>query len=347
MAPNPDPARPFPFRLATALAAALVAVLVVLGAPAAGAAAARLTGGPLYGGMVMTDSSGFRCISGFNAHSGSTYYVITASSCTSSASSWYIGGDYLGPSAASGWPGGGYGLIKVADPTHWQPQGAIRVAGATVQITGAGNATVGQQVCYGNETSSGVHCGTVQAVNVSVNFGDGVIYGRPRRTCAISRATPARRSSPAAPRWVCWSVVPVTAPAAAPRLSATRTRCSASTDWRWSSAGPPDLLGRPVDTRRVAEFPCVPDLRVRVVVVGGDLGPAVPHVHGARLGQIQPGVQHDPVRAQLTGGGIHRGEQLQPPVRAPSGGCTSASAPRSPATTDAARRSRPVADRNG
>ncbi len=177
MAPNPDPARPFPFRLATALAAALVAVLVVLGAPAAGAAAARLTGGPLYGGMVMTDSSGFRCISGFNAHSGSTYYVITASSCTSSASSWYIGGDYLGPSAASGWPGGGYGLIKVADPTHWQPQGAIRVAGATVQITGAGNATVGQQVCYGNETSSGVHCGTVQAVNVSVNFGDGVIYG--------------------------------------------------------------------------------------------------------------------------------------------------------------------------
>ncbi len=177
MTPTPDTTRPFPFRFVTALAAALAAVLVVLGAPAAGAAAARLTGGPLYGGMVMTDSSGFRCISGFNAYSGSTYYVITSGSCTSSGSSWYIGGDYLGPSAGSTWPGGAYGLIQVADPTHWQPQGAIRVGAATVDITGTRYPTIGSQVCTGNETSSGVHCGTVEALNVSVNFGDGVVNG--------------------------------------------------------------------------------------------------------------------------------------------------------------------------
>lgn len=124
----------------------------------------------IYGG-------GSRCSLGANVRSGSTYYVITAGHCTASVSAWYADSaqtTVLGTRTATSYPSNDYGLIRytgrIAHPS------AVYTYPGLLTIYGAGTAYVGQAVCRSGVTT-GVRCGTVTALNQTVNYATGVVYG--------------------------------------------------------------------------------------------------------------------------------------------------------------------------
>ncbi|WP_410809506.1 S1 family peptidase [Micromonospora sp. 067-2] len=125
----------------------------------------------IYGG-------GGRCSLGANVRSGSTYYVVTAGHCTTLASAWYADSAQtvvLGTRTATSFPTNDYGLIRytgrIAHPS------AVYTYPGLLTIYGAGSASVGQAVCRSGVTT-GVRCGTVTALNQTVNYAGGnVVYG--------------------------------------------------------------------------------------------------------------------------------------------------------------------------
>ncbi len=116
-------------------------------------------------------ASSWRCSAGFNAHSGSTYYLITAGHCTDGAGTWYAnssGSSVIGPTVGSSFPGNDYGLIQYnSGVSHPGTAGGVT-------ITGAGNASVGMSVTRHGSTT-GTHSGTVTGLNATVNYGGGDI----------------------------------------------------------------------------------------------------------------------------------------------------------------------------
>jgi streptogrisin D len=122
--------------------------------------------------------SGARCSLGFNARdaAGTTFYVITAGHCTNIGASWSTsGGTVFGTRAASSFPGSDYGIIRYTNTSVAHP-GTVNVNGGTQDITRSANATVGQSACRSGSTT-GVHCGTVTAVNTSVTYPQGTVTG--------------------------------------------------------------------------------------------------------------------------------------------------------------------------
>ncbi|MET8119838.1 S1 family peptidase [Micromonospora sp. NPDC005189] len=124
----------------------------------------------IYGG-------GGRCSLGANVRSGSTYYVITAGHCTTTASAWYADSaqtTVLGTRTATSFPTNDYGLIRytgrIAHPS------AVYTYPGLLTIYGAGNAYVGQAVCRSGVTT-GVRCGTVTGLNQTVNYAGGAVTG--------------------------------------------------------------------------------------------------------------------------------------------------------------------------
>jgi streptogrisin D len=135
-----------------------------------GTFATRLSGGQaIYGG-------GGRCSLGFNVRSGSSYYFLTAGHCTNLSSTWYSNSAqtaYLGTRAGTSFPGNDYGIVSTPSA------GAGNVYlynGGYRDITGAGNAFVGQSVTRSGSTT-GVHSGTVTALNATVNYAEGQVSG--------------------------------------------------------------------------------------------------------------------------------------------------------------------------
>ncbi|MBQ1075125.1 trypsin-like serine protease [Micromonospora sp. C31] len=127
-------------------------------------------GQPIYGG-------GARCSLGANVRSGRTYYFVTAGHCTAAAATWYADSGrtiVLGTRAGSSFPGNDYGLVRytsrVAHPS------AVYTYPGLLTINGAGNAHIGQTVCRSGSTT-GVRCGTVTGLNVTVNFAGGAVFG--------------------------------------------------------------------------------------------------------------------------------------------------------------------------
>ncbi|MFF2526944.1 S1 family peptidase [Streptomyces liangshanensis] len=122
---------------------------------------------------------GGRCTVGFNVRSGSTYYFLTAGHCTEGYPPWYADPAHtisIGPTVGSSFPGNDYGLVRYDNPAVTHP-GTV----GTVDITGAANATVGMPVTRLGSTT-GVHTGTVTALNATVNYGNGDIVSGLIRT---------------------------------------------------------------------------------------------------------------------------------------------------------------------
>ncbi|MFJ4918614.1 S1 family peptidase [Streptomyces sp. NPDC088725] len=122
--------------------------------------------------------SGARCSLGFNVRSGNTYYALTAGHCTNIGSTWYTNSantSVLGSTAGSSFPGNDYGIIQLSASAA--NDGRVNLYNGSYQdITSAGNASVGQGVTRSGSTS-GVHTGTVQAVNTSVRYAEGTVSG--------------------------------------------------------------------------------------------------------------------------------------------------------------------------
>ncbi|MGI5351444.1 S1 family peptidase [Streptomyces sp. CA-250714] len=128
-------------------------------------------------------TGGGRCSAGFNVRSGSTYYLLTAGHCTDLGGNWYTNSSrttLIGPTAGSSFPGNDYGLVRYSNSSVPHP-GTV----GSVDITGAGNASVGQSVTRRGSTT-GTHSGQVTGLNATVNYGGGdIVSGLIRTTvCA-------------------------------------------------------------------------------------------------------------------------------------------------------------------
>ncbi|WP_233526271.1 S1 family peptidase [Actinomadura spongiicola] len=122
-------------------------------------------------------TGGSRCSLGFNAKKGNEYYFITAGHCTNNSRTWTdSSGRTLGNTAGSSFPGNDYGLVKYTS-TPQDTRGAVSLYGrGTQDITGAGNATVGQRVQRSGSTTQ-LHDGSVNALNATVNYREGSVTG--------------------------------------------------------------------------------------------------------------------------------------------------------------------------
>jgi streptogrisin D len=123
-------------------------------------------------------TSGARCSLGFNVRSGSgTYYFLTAGHCTNIGSTWTLAnGTVIGTRAGTSFPGNDYGIVRYTNSGISHPGNVDLYNGTTRDITGAANAYVGESVCRSGSTTH-VHCGSVTALNATVNYAQGTVYG--------------------------------------------------------------------------------------------------------------------------------------------------------------------------
>ncbi|WP_229397747.1 S1 family peptidase [Micromonospora okii] len=128
-------------------------------------------GQPVYGG-------GPPCSLGANVRSGTTYYFLTAGHCTSTASTWTADGagtQVLGVRVGTSFPGNDYGIVRYTTTTIPHPSAVYTYPG-TLPVTGVATPAVGMAVCRSGSTT-GVRCGTITALNVTVNYAEGSVSG--------------------------------------------------------------------------------------------------------------------------------------------------------------------------
>jgi streptogrisin C len=141
----------------------------------------------LRGGDTISTSVGGRCSVGFNAVSGRTRYIITAGHCTKLGGTWSgPDGTAIGPVAKSTFPGHDFGLVEVTSKA-WQQTHDVDGDGGYLNVAGTAPAAVGDKVCLSGSTS-GYHCGQVEAVDETVNYGDGDIVNGLTRTNMCAEA---------------------------------------------------------------------------------------------------------------------------------------------------------------
>ncbi|WP_369370744.1 S1 family peptidase [Promicromonospora sp. Populi] len=111
---------------------------------------------------------GSRCSVGFSATSG----FVTAGHCGT------VGATTTSPTGTfrtSSFPGNDYAYVNTG--TDDVPVGAVNnYAGGTVGVAGSTAAAVGATVCRSGSTT-GWHCGTIQALNASVTYPQGTVSG--------------------------------------------------------------------------------------------------------------------------------------------------------------------------
>lgn len=135
---------------------------------------------PIGGGSHLYSSAG-SCTAGFAATGSSGWYLIASPGCGGTGTTVYSGnGIVVGPITA-GPTTSGAAVVHVTNTTNWTLVGWV---GGGVSLTGSTPAPVGASVCL-RGPSTGVHCGTIQARNVTVNFPTGVLTGLTRtNVCA-------------------------------------------------------------------------------------------------------------------------------------------------------------------
>src|SRR2546421_4902488 len=79
-------------------------------------------------------------------------------------------GQPIGPVAKSAFPGHDYGLVEVAS-TAWEQTHEVDADSGYLNVAGSAPAAVGDRVCLSGSTS-GFHCGRVEAVGETVNYGN-------------------------------------------------------------------------------------------------------------------------------------------------------------------------------
>lgn len=138
----------------------------------------------LGGGEAIWAQGGGRCSVGFSVRRGSTYYYLTAGHCTDVAATWYENSAQsvlAGTNARGSFPGNDYGIMNAASPGYgdvWLYNGSVQ------DITSAANAYVNQTVRRSGSTT-GLRSGRVTALNATVNYAEGSVYGLIRTTvCA-------------------------------------------------------------------------------------------------------------------------------------------------------------------
>lgn len=124
-------------------------------------------------------AAGRVCTVSFNATDGTNDYAISPGHCVEGATTWYADPALtvvVGTTTGSSFPGNDYGLIRYTNPDVSRPGEVNTGSGGTVDITRAASPTVGRSMCHVGRVS-GFQCGTVTAVNVSISYPEGTVYG--------------------------------------------------------------------------------------------------------------------------------------------------------------------------
>lgn len=132
----------------------------------------------IAGGQAIYSGSGGRCSLGANARRGTAYYFVTAGHCSTGSTTWYADPNrtiVLGSTAGTSFPGNDYGIIRYTNSNVRHPSAVYTYPGL-LNIRGAGSAYVGQAVCRSGSTT-GVRCGTVTGLNMTVNYAQGTVSG--------------------------------------------------------------------------------------------------------------------------------------------------------------------------
>ena len=130
----------------------------------------------VIGGNAYYIGSGTRCSIGFSVNGG----FVTAGHCgRTGATTSQPTGTFRG----SSFPGNDYAWVQVGAGNT--PRGLVNnYRGGTVSVAGSSDAPVGSSVCRSGSTT-GWHCGTIQARNASVTYPQGTVTGLIRTTvCA-------------------------------------------------------------------------------------------------------------------------------------------------------------------
>ncbi|MGY3520126.1 S1 family peptidase [Micromonospora sp. PTRAS2] len=133
----------------------------------------------ISGGQAIYAAGGGRCSLGFNVrNSAGTTFFLTAGHCTNIASTWYSNSaqtSVLGTRTGTSFPGNDYGIVRHSNSAN--ATGNVSLYNGTYRdVTGAANAFVGQSVQRSGSTT-GVHSGTVGALNATVNYAEGSVSG--------------------------------------------------------------------------------------------------------------------------------------------------------------------------
>ncbi|GLZ36420.1 S1 family peptidase [Actinokineospora sp. NBRC 105648] len=142
--------------------------------------APRLFAGSVVGGNAYYINGSSRCSVGFSVQGG----FVSAGHCGTTGSS-VTGADRsaMGTFGGSSFPGNDYSYVETN--SSWTPTPAVNGYGnGDVTVGGSSEAGVGASVCRSGSTT-GWHCGTVQATNSSVNYPQGTVSGLTRtNACA-------------------------------------------------------------------------------------------------------------------------------------------------------------------
>lgn len=125
----------------------------------------------VIGGNAYYINGSSRCSVGFSVADG----FVTAGHCGSTGDSTT---QPSGTFAGSSFPGNDYGYVQVASGETPRPL-VNDYAGGTVAVAGSSEASVGASICRSGSTT-GWHCGTVQAKNQTVIYPQGVVSGLTR-----------------------------------------------------------------------------------------------------------------------------------------------------------------------
>jgi streptogrisin B len=128
------------------------------------------------GGQAIYGAGGVRCVLGFNVRRNGTYYFLTAGGCAQVGMALYADPGLtvqLGTVVSA--TTGGVALVRYVEPSVQRP-GSVYLYPGSQDITTAGRPVVGQRVCRSGPTT-GLRCGSVTAVNVTINFPEGTVTG--------------------------------------------------------------------------------------------------------------------------------------------------------------------------
>ncbi|MFJ4199787.1 S1 family peptidase [Streptomyces sviceus] len=125
-------------------------------------------------------STGGRCSAGFNVTNGQSDFILTAGHCGPTGSLWFAdtgGTNQLGKTVTQSFPGDDFSLVQYADGKAGDGAGVVFIGnGKGVQITGAGDPSIGQRV-FRSGSTSGLRDGQVTGVNSTVNYPEGTVTG--------------------------------------------------------------------------------------------------------------------------------------------------------------------------
>ncbi|MCD0445638.1 S1 family peptidase [Glycomyces sp. A-F 0318] len=134
------------------------------------------------GGDAYNIENAWRCSVGFSVRQGSTPGFATAGHCGSAGDSVTGGEAAPGTFRNSVFPGSDGAWVAVGSGEQLLDD--VNMYSGTRDVANANTAAVGSSICRSGSTT-GWHCGTVQAFNQTVRYAEGAVYGMTRtNVCA-------------------------------------------------------------------------------------------------------------------------------------------------------------------